>query len=694
MHIHTLITIGIIIIIILLIVLVVIYLRKPEKLKIKPLNFGDSKLKNTKPSFDDFSKYVDLCEISYGFLNKLDDDGNIIHDIDGNTTLIPGDIVDITKPLNSEIQRSINIIKRVYELTDIEILFGNQNMGLSYRSGIFGFIAKDKNNNGIVCFRGTANTRDWITDINFGEIKLNDIIEFKTFINSNYPLIADKLTAFKGFTLLYGIERVNDICISSQINKWVIEHPSINNYKLSGHSLGATLATLATFHINLILNKNTETYLFASPRVLSRETCKIFNQKCYLTTYNFFNLLDISHQIILPVMDVDEALLGFDIPVVGTHTSGCFQHVGTLLGIEYSRIGLSPSKQVFNFHSVTYGYKTMKDQWKKKLFDIYIDIKPNPVTSIKPLIKPYEKHSKPTYIKFIEYSSILNTLYNSTELFNNYFFTFIGFPTKLLGQLNHVTSNYNITNVSPIFVTGVNNIFPNQSYFVGFIGKYKGKGILLLGMNYKHFPTKLAYNNEFIPNFLKAVPFNKIIFNKRFIKYKFQDTKVVEIFQKLYFDSCPYNICIKDNINKWLLANKDINDFIIIGQNAGCCFATLASLHLFNEGKTIIESYLYGSPKIGDTAFVKSYNSILGNQTYQFLNNQDPYVSILPYITNIFGGLFSNEQSYVYEHTGKLYTCEGIPPDSECDYDYLMHVRNPRAYLNVPEWESVITRKF
>jgi predicted lipase len=688
------ITIGVIIIIILVIVLVVIYIRKPEKLEIKPLNFTNLKLISTKPSFSDFSKYVDLAETTYGLSYKIDDNASVIYDSTGNSTYIGGDIIDLSKPLNSEILRTIDIIKRVYGLSDFQILYGHQNMVYTYRTGIYGFIAKDKDGNGIVSFRGTNTTRDWITDVNFGEIKLSDIIEFKTFINSSYSSIKDNLTGFRGFTILYGIERVNDSCISSQINKWVLEHPEINNYKLCGHSLGAALATLATFHINLILNKNTESYLFASPRVLNRETCSIFNQKCYLTTYNFFNVLDIIHQALLPVMDMDEALIGFDIPIVGTHTSGCFQHAGTLLGIEYSRLGLPPTKQVLNFHSVTYGYKSMKNEWKRKLFDIYIDIKPNPVTSIEPLLKPYEKNSKPTYIKFIEYSTILDSLYNSTELFNNYFFTFIGFPSRLLNQLNTVASKYNITNISPIFITGVNTIFPNQSYFSGFIGKYKGKGLLLLGMNYKHFPTKLAYDNEFIPSFLEAVPFNKITFKRTDINTLFQNTKIAEVFQRLYFDACPYNTCIKDNINKWLLANKDVNNFIIIGQNAGCCFATLASLHLYNEGKKIIESYLYGSPKVGDNTFVNAYNTILGNQTYQFLNNQDPYVTILPYITNIFGELFSKEQTYVYEHTGKLYICEGIPPDSECDYDYLMYVRNPRAYLNVPQWESVITRQF
>ena len=128
------------------------------------------------------------------------------------------------------------------------------------------------------------------------------------------------------------------------------------------------------------------------------------------------------------------------------------------------------------------------------------------------------------------------------------------------------------------------------------------------------------------------------------------------------------------------MKNNSVNNFTIIGQNAGSSFGIISALDLLKNNKTINELYLYGSIKTGDLVFSNAYNNTsLGSKTFNFLNNQDQYVNLL-------SGLWS-------PHCGKIYNLDISPPDSKCNslINHFDYVRNPRSYLNVSEWSKILS---
>lgn len=106
----------------------------------------------------------------------------------------------------------------------------------------------------IVSFRGTQEATDWITDLNTISIKLSQVFPFIT--------DADDLYAHRGFTksLKTIYQRIKDEIGDS-------------DYDLTGHSLGAALATLFGYVYALDTEGKTPKnfYTFGSPRVFLRD---------------------------------------------------------------------------------------------------------------------------------------------------------------------------------------------------------------------------------------------------------------------------------------------------------------------------------------------------------------------------------------------------------------------------------------
>lgn len=94
----------------------------------------------------------------------------------------------------------------------------------------------------------------------------------------------------------------------------------------------------------------------------------------------------------------------------------------------------------------------------------------------------------------------------------------------------------------------------------------------------------------------------------------------------------------KDDIN-----SKD--SLYIAGHSLGAALATLAVPDIeINLQKRIRAIYTFGSPRVGDNVFVKSYNAKYSEKTHRIVNTSDVVTSIpLPVpIFGSFGGYFSH----------------------------------------------------
>jgi predicted lipase len=759
------------------------------------------------PDFSAFNKYVNVLLFTYGLVNEIDLKTGL--DVDNSTYTkysqnikLPNQQLPTQNFLlnHKDIYPIINILRTKYYYKDITLLFGTPYVnGNLAPTSIFGFIAiDDSNSSGIISIRGTNDTKDWLANANMGTQRLNLINELK--------FLPNNIEGYKGFVNIYGIN--GQINMSKQIQDWVNLHPNINNYFVIGHSLGAALATIASYHLKKI-NKNVKAYLYSSPRICTFNMAKDYDSLLYDNTYNFYNSLDIVHQSPLSInADVISALQ------FGSSNIRCFNHIGKLLAINYVNPiwGLDSVKKS-HLLGANYYPEELRNIWKKQIFT-----NPQP--------------PQPTYAKFKYYSEILNILFNETDLLNlNYTIystvgadgsksipngcingenraglcyinpdpskyeysspgifkgkcpvgydrwdgtgcwndadTFgitawgvwgetwanslrrckngegvnceavgafaypkcvdkarswnrkdadkfyntgwgtcqkdprvvypglksvIGTPLdkcptsdrEKLGGLcypkcpdgyERLSSNIEMCTMKPIetyindtkilnkFTKYMQNIVPlvftykNYSYCVGFIGKQNQTGIIVFGIKNETFPVSLN-----LTNIIETTLYDSN-----------NNSSVIKVFYDFYYNS------IKTIIYNWM-KNNSVNNFTIIGQNAGSSFGIISALDLLKNNKTVNELYLYGSIKTGDLVFSNAYNNTsLGSKTFNFLNIQDQYVNLL-------SGLWS-------PHCGKIYNLDISPPGSECNnlISHFDYVRNPRSYLNVSEWSKILS---
>jgi triacylglycerol lipase len=139
----------------------------------------------------------------------------------------------------------------------------------------FGFVLSSKNHN-IIVFRGTQRTIEWVLNIN-AVYATND----RKVASQSYGAI------HPGFSTIYSN-------ISSQTLEAVKKlNPSVPCY-ISGHSLGAAIATLAAIDIAVNiprLQKQVQLYTYASPRVGDRVFAKEHN-RVVPNSYRVVNLAD------------------------------------------------------------------------------------------------------------------------------------------------------------------------------------------------------------------------------------------------------------------------------------------------------------------------------------------------------------------------------------------------------------------
>ena len=174
---------------------------------------------------------------------------------------------------------------------------------------IFGFIAcsnTDKNKIFVV-FRGTRESAEWIN--NFRPIQ-------KTFLDDN-----NLGQVRNGFNLIYTSKRtgvdLDKLLPNPKTNRKIIEKTiteffsstaitSQSEIFITGHSLGAGLATLAALHIQKIAEKATrpksiQLYTFASPRVGDKSFAEHFNS---IQSFRVINSEDLIQTVPLPTTQI------------------------------------------------------------------------------------------------------------------------------------------------------------------------------------------------------------------------------------------------------------------------------------------------------------------------------------------------------------------------------------------------------
>ena len=122
-----------------------------------------------------------------------------------------------------------------------------------------GFILKELDKN-TIAFKGTDDPTDWILNIQFTKTSIS-------WLNKYHPIPK----GHKGFTNAYKAIR-NHILSSDRNYK--------NTIYVTGHSLGAAIATLAALDLkNFFPEKTVIVYTFASPRMGDRKFAEIFNSE-------------------------------------------------------------------------------------------------------------------------------------------------------------------------------------------------------------------------------------------------------------------------------------------------------------------------------------------------------------------------------------------------------------------------------
>ena len=195
--------------------------------------------------------------------------------------------------------------------TDIRDIF-EKIQDLIIDEPIFGFIARSQiePNKFFVVFRGTREAAEWFN--NFKPVP-------KSFLSDgNFGNLGE---VRNGFNLIYSSEPNRESKYST-IQKTIanfIGSNQINNDSqifVTGHSLGAGLATLAALHIHKLAEKKNikpsiQLYTFASPRVGDENFAKHFND---IQSYRVINSEDLIQSIPLPTTEVvdDETFKGMN----------------------------------------------------------------------------------------------------------------------------------------------------------------------------------------------------------------------------------------------------------------------------------------------------------------------------------------------------------------------------------------------
>ena len=132
-----------------------------------------------------------------------------------------------------------------------------------------------KDGNAYVSIRGTVNPQDWLSNLDFEQVWLD-------------PEDQSKGKVEKGFHGLY--QQLVPFIVSSIVERSLDSR--IDKIYVTGHSLGAAIATLISVHPTLLKIRKPILYTFASPRV----GCPVFAQyfeSLYMEAWRVVNTEDV-----------------------------------------------------------------------------------------------------------------------------------------------------------------------------------------------------------------------------------------------------------------------------------------------------------------------------------------------------------------------------------------------------------------
>jgi hypothetical protein len=197
--------------------------------------------------------------------------------------------------------------------TDIRNIF-KKLQDLIVDEPIFGFIARSKteSNKFFVIFRGTREAAEWFN--NFRPVP-------KSFLDDEFQGLGE---VRNGFNLIYRSQpdrksKNDNLTIQQTIVK-LFEQELINNESeifVSGHSLGAGLASLAALHIHKLAEKKNikpliQLHTLASPRVGDEKFASHFDA---IPSYRIINSEDLIQSVPLPTTEIvdDETFDGMNL---------------------------------------------------------------------------------------------------------------------------------------------------------------------------------------------------------------------------------------------------------------------------------------------------------------------------------------------------------------------------------------------
>jgi triacylglycerol lipase len=182
---------------------------------------------------------------------------------------------------------------------------------------VMGYVSKDNNNNIWIVFRGSLDKIDITQDFIY---KQTDLI---------VPFSNSKIMCHQGFINVY-----------NTFQKQIIDSVNKNNPNkiiITGHSLGAGIATIAAYHLSTI-NKNVYVYTFASPRVGNIEFANYINKntKCFYRIVNLSDLIPTLPISVMPNMnDVNQPFI--------------YMHSGKMIFFDQNWKSIENNHMIYNY---------------------------------------------------------------------------------------------------------------------------------------------------------------------------------------------------------------------------------------------------------------------------------------------------------------------------------------------------------
>ena len=183
---------------------------------------------------------------------------------------------------------------------------------------IMGYVSKDNNNNIWIVFRGSLDKIDITQDFIYKQTNL--IVPFSN--NS-------KIMCHQGFINVYNTFQKQIIDTINKINP--------NKIIITGHSLGAGIATVAAYHLGL-MNKNVYVYTFASPRVGNIEFANYINK----TTQCFYRIVNLSDLIPTLPISVMPNMTSVNNPFI-------YMHAGKMIDFDQNWKSIENNHMIYNY---------------------------------------------------------------------------------------------------------------------------------------------------------------------------------------------------------------------------------------------------------------------------------------------------------------------------------------------------------